>query len=264
MGKKEFADTYHQTPVFAPRTLACKNLSHKILNTFASFFLSGRPAAPSFHFVQQNFKSLLSPECIFKKPLSAPFQLMMSGRGNPHRGGMGSDGLPPRTLTHTHISSFKRANRPLGRDPFAVREQEGLGLHWSMLRAEAGLAIRRALTGNDPEHQAAIEESLQFLERFPREQDENDAELMVRLLSVFLDRIGPERQREGGMDAMDAIFWMTDAEWNEEVAINALTAAEEQDQNTEEYEESSEEEVEEGIRPEPEAPVSHTHPLKKA
>ena len=61
------------------------------------------------------------------------------------------------------------------------------------------------------------------------------------------------------MDAMDAIFWMTEAGWSEEIAVDNVFAEEERGEILEEAEESSEEVVEERVSLESEVPVSFVY-----
>ena len=140
-----------------------------------------------------------------------------------------------------------------GRDPASIREEEGLGTHWTNLRTEASIAITTALEGDDEDRYRAVTEHLEYLLDIPRDPNESDNELMVRLLANFLDQIGPLR-RAGGMNAFDALFWMTDAGWDVEVALNNMQVAEERGRNPES---SSDEDASEKLGEESEeAPVS--------
>ena len=97
-------------------------------------------------------------------------------------------------------------------------------------------AIDYAERGSEYEPYRAVIDNLHYLSRFPRAPDESDHELMVRLLAHFLQLVGSVRLRS--MTADDAVFWLTEAEWNEETAMNNILAAEERGQNPEAASES--------------------------
>jgi len=139
---------------------------------------------------------------------------------------------PPVRKTSKLLENPKKLTTPPGRDPLAMREEEGLGPHWSMLRDEAGVAVRTALFGEDDDRYNAVMDNLHHLQGIEREPNEHDHDLMARLISIFLDRAGLAR-RAGGLDALDALFWVTDAEWDIETALNDLAAAEEEGRNPE-------------------------------
>ena len=88
------------------------------------------------------------------------------------------------------------------------------------------------MTGADTELNLVVTANWELLAGLARHPNEIDQDVMVRLVTTFLERAGRTR-RSDGLNAVDAIFWLTDAEWIVEEALDDLVEAEAAAENPE-------------------------------
>ena len=101
-----------------------------------------------------------------------------------------------------------------------------------MLQDEARLAIDAGLTGTDDTLRTVITANWELLADLDREPHETDRDVVVRVIATFLERAGTSRRSED-LDAVDAIYWLTDVDWNIDDALDDLVEAEQAAENPE-------------------------------